>query len=340
MSVADLATLVARLEAVTSRLESAPGGGGGGGGAAPGAAVEVAPFVQEYDEMINGELAAFVAAAGKVGGPANDQAELFAQAFKDTRSLLELASGSKKPADWPGAMPANVQSIIESVGGKMGEIGNIDGFKAGQLEYTKAMGDGSGALSWLVMDPTPAPHCREACDAMWFNGQKVLMKCKGTDENGVEWAQTLKSLLTALAAYVKKNHTTGLAWNPRGGDAATFVAGAAVAAGGAVAAPAAEVAEVGASVSEFAGLLSEYIDKFVGLSAKIGGPVGKIGEQVDTCFKNQLAFLEMAAASKKPAGWPGCAEILAPCVVNTHQERVRWGGAIDRAHMVATLQDV
>jgi adenylyl cyclase-associated protein len=313
MSAADLASLVARLEAVTSRLEAAPGGGSGV--CAPAAAVEVAPFVVEYDDIINGELATYVAASAKVGGCAEDQAKLFEQAFKDTRELLEIASGSKKPDGWPGAMPDNVMGIIQKVGGNIGAIGEIDGFKTKQLEYTKALSDGAQALSWVVMDPTPAPHCRESCDSMWFNGQKVVMKCKGSDQNGVDWANAIKELLTALGTYVKKNHTTGVAWNPRGGDAASFVPGAAVAAAApaaAAAAPAAGSGDVGASVSEFDGLIGDYIDKFVDLSTKIGGPVAKIGEQVGTCFKNQRAFLEMASQSKKPAGWPGCAELLEP----------------------------
>jgi adenylyl cyclase-associated protein len=40
------------------------------------------------------------------------------------------------------------------------------------------------------------------------------------DKNHVEWVHAFVSLLVELQAYVKKNHTTGLVWNPQGGDAA------------------------------------------------------------------------------------------------------------------------
>ena len=265
-----------------------------------------------YDELINGVVADYLAASENVGGPCFAQAKLFAEGFKELRGLLEIASGSKKPNGWPGAMPDNVMAIIQSVGGKIGEIGEIDGFKDKQLEHTKALGDAAGALSWVVMDPTPVPHSKEAGDAAWFNGQKVLMKSKGTDENSVAWANALKTMMAAIPPYIKEFHTTGVTWNPKGGDAASFVPGAAVAGGGAApAAAAAAPAEVGASVAEFDGLLT-HIAKFVELSTKIGGKVAEIGAQVDKCFKAQRAFLEMASQSKKPAGWPGCADILAP----------------------------
>ena len=314
MSTADLAALVARLEAVTSRLEAVPAGGvGGGGGAAAAGSVEVAPSVLAYDDLINGVVAEYLAASEKVGGPCLEQAKLFAEAFKELRDLLEIASGSKKPDGWPGNMPDNVMAIIQSVGGKIGAIGEIDGFKEKQLEHTKALGDAAGALSWVVMDPTPVPHSKEAGDAAWFNGQKVLMKSKGTDENGVAWANALKAMMAELPPYIKQFHTTGVAWNPKGGDAASFVPGAAVAGGGAApaAAAAAAPAEVGASVAEFDDVLT-HITTFVELSTKIGGKVAEIGAQVDQCFKAQRAFLEMASQSKKPSGWPGCADILAP----------------------------
>jgi adenylyl cyclase-associated protein len=35
----------------------------------------------------------------------------------------------------------------------------------------------------------------------------------------VEWVKSFQSFLTDLSVYVKEYHTTGLAWNPRGGDA-------------------------------------------------------------------------------------------------------------------------
>jgi hypothetical protein len=47
--------------------------------------------------------------------------------------------------------------------------------------------------------------------------QKVIMEFKGKDETHVNLAKGFKTFLTELQKYVKSFHTTGLAWNPRGG---------------------------------------------------------------------------------------------------------------------------
>ena len=54
----------------------------------------------------------------------------------------------------------------------------------------------------------------------------------------VEFCDTLKALLTGLLAYVQANHKTGLAWNPRGGDASSYTGSSAASSGGAHAPPA------------------------------------------------------------------------------------------------------
>ncbi|KAJ2417060.1 suppressor of rasval19, partial [Coemansia sp. RSA 1935] len=40
-----------------------------------------------------------------------------------------------------------------------------------------------------------------------------------SDPNQVEWVKALLSIFRELAVYVKQFHTTGLVWNPKGGDA-------------------------------------------------------------------------------------------------------------------------
>jgi adenylyl cyclase-associated protein len=48
---------------------------------------------------------------------------------------------------------------------------------------------------------------------------RVLKEFKDTDATQVEWARSFVAILNELHDFVKRNHTTGLTWNPKGGDA-------------------------------------------------------------------------------------------------------------------------
>ncbi len=52
-----------------------------------------------------------------------------------------------------------------------------------------------------------------------ISSNRVIKDFKDTDASHVEWAKAWVALFGELSEYVKKNHTTGLAWNPKGGDA-------------------------------------------------------------------------------------------------------------------------
>ncbi len=48
---------------------------------------------------------------------------------------------------------------------------------------------------------------------------RVLKDFKESDPNQVAWAKSFVQVLEDLYEYVKSVHTTGVAWNPRGGEA-------------------------------------------------------------------------------------------------------------------------
>jgi len=54
-----------------------------------------------------------------------------------------------------------------------------------------------------------------------FYSNKILMEFKKTDQDQVAWVHSWNEFMKDLAAYIKKFHTTGLTWNPRGGDASS-----------------------------------------------------------------------------------------------------------------------
>ena len=49
------------------------------------------------------------------------------------------------------------------------------------------------------------------------------MEYKGKEEQHVKFAKDFKTFLLELQKYVKSHHTTGLAWNPRGGSLHTYM---------------------------------------------------------------------------------------------------------------------
>ena len=85
----------------------------------------------------------------------------------------------------------------------------------------------------MVVAPTPAPYIKEMNDAGQFYTNRyldenievaeftlvlsrVLKDWKEKDANHVAWVKAWIATLTELQNYVKKNHTTGLVWNPQG----------------------------------------------------------------------------------------------------------------------------
>jgi len=54
-----------------------------------------------------------------------------------------------------------------------------------------------------------------------FYSNKILMEFKHSDQNQVDWVGHWNNFMKDLAAFIKKYHTTGLTWNPKGGDSSS-----------------------------------------------------------------------------------------------------------------------
>ena len=67
--------------------------------------------------------------------------------------------------------------------------------------------------------PAPSPFVKEMNDAGQFYTNRVLKDWKEKDKTHVEWVKAWVATLSEMQAYVKQHHTTGLVWNPKGGDA-------------------------------------------------------------------------------------------------------------------------
>jgi len=212
-------TLVQRLETVTARLETVEKqlASGGPAPAASSSASEggSALYVQEYEDLINQYITPYVELSKKIAPEVAQQAELVLKAVHAQRDFLKVASTSKKPAD------AVLQKAIKPTSDLMGQIVEVrDKNRSSKFpNHLATISEGIAALGWVVIDKTPGPHIGDMRGGSEFYSNRILKDFKGKDQTQVDWATSYNTFLKELQNYVKKHHTTGTAWNARGGDA-------------------------------------------------------------------------------------------------------------------------
>lgn len=220
-----ISTLLQRLETITSRLEkvekilssgeggsSAPASSGSEGGAD-------SPAVLDYQDLINQHIVPFVAAANAIGAKeVAEQAQLVLEAVNKQLDFIRVASNSKKPTD------AVLQNLIKPTSELITKIGGVkDSNRASKFSNNLAtVSEGIAALGWVVVSPTPGPFVGDMRGGSEFYSNRLLKEFKGKDQHQVDFVTHYNNFLKELQAYIKKYHTTGLAWNPRGGDASSF----------------------------------------------------------------------------------------------------------------------
>lgn len=139
---------------------------------------------------------------------------MVSKAVSAQRQFLVTASKSRKPND-------NV--LISLLKPTSEQIQLIQEFREKNRTHEhfihlSAISESIPALGWVTISPTPGPYVKEMSDASQFYTNKVLVAYKEKDKTHVDWAKAWLSFLTGLHAYIKKYHTTGLVWNPRGSD--------------------------------------------------------------------------------------------------------------------------
>jgi len=241
MSEAALAAAIAKLESVTARLEKVAIGGAPS--AAPSASASApagqasAAFVEEFSEFVSGPVANFVASTAKLNAPeVTVSVGNVQKAFQAQLAFLQVASQSKKPTqDGLGKLLADTSAAIGQI-----QSDREANRKSKFFNHLSALSEGIPALGWVAVDAKPAPFVKEMSDAATFYTNRIIKDYKESDASHVEWAKSFIALLTELHDYVKRSHTTGVSWNPKGGDAsAATVSAPAPAAAKAVEAPAA-----------------------------------------------------------------------------------------------------
>lgn len=226
-ATSELSSLVARLEAVTNKLEGIAAGSGGDDAGAS------AEFLTAYDdEITNGEnTVKFLKLGEEFGGDVAEQIALYKEAIKRQREFLQLVAKYKAPS------PGKLNELIKPQANAM--VAVVEYFEKHRasktINHLQAMKEGIQSLGWITAAPKPAPYVRQGLESAQFYTNKILMGFKGKDQKQVDWARSYIASIEDLQKYVKAHHTTGPSWNKNGADPST--AGAKSAAGAAAPPP-------------------------------------------------------------------------------------------------------
>jgi adenylyl cyclase-associated protein len=220
-----ISSLASRLEKVVSRVEAverqlAEGGGHSAAGGNQAPAGPASASVQEYEDLINQYIKPYVDLSNKLGDKQTaDQAALVLDAVNAQRDLLNIAAQSKKPSD------DVLQKLLQPTSELMTKIGAIrDSNRASKFfNNLSTVSEGIQALGWVIVAPTPGPYVGDMRGGSEFYSNRVLKEFKGVNQVQVDWVNAFNGFLKELQAFIKNNHTTGLTWNPKGGDASAAV---------------------------------------------------------------------------------------------------------------------
>ncbi|KAJ3223586.1 F-actin-capping protein subunit alpha [Clydaea vesicula] len=212
-------SVLARLEAATARLEKLSNQGVSKSlNEVATESTSTSASVAAFQEIVSGSLAEFLNDSAKLGSLVNEQANLVKAAFNHQLAIITTSSKSKKPAD-----QKVLQDLTKPLSTTIQQIVELkDKNRPSKLfNHLAVVAESIGALGWVVVEPTPVPYVGELKESGQFWANKVIKEFKDSDKSQVEWANNYMNLLSELQSYVKKWHTTGLSWNPKGGDAST-----------------------------------------------------------------------------------------------------------------------
>ena len=238
-----------RLKSVEEKLAQGPPAvavAGAAAAAAPAAAAgadEVSPAQKEFDELVETYLKGNLEGAKAVSPLLYDCCNQFIALCAEESKIIAAAAKSKKPT--PEVFSKSCSKIVEMCG----PITNLKDKHRTVKEFNHiaAISEAGGCLGWIFVEPAPAPFLNDTIPGVEFYTNRVMKDTRGKDEAQYKWAKDFAGFLREVQKYVKKVHTTGLAFNPKGGDFAAAMSAAAPAAAAAPAPKAAEPAKPAAA---------------------------------------------------------------------------------------------
>jgi len=172
------------------------------------------PHVVAYDTLLSGPFKLFLDKSNAIGNEVAEMAKLVETAFKTQRAFLVTASKSKKPSQ------DQLPKVLEATGK---EIQAVIGYRESKrssplFNHLSTVSESIPGLSWVAVEPAPAPYVREMLNAAVFYSNRVLKDYREKNKLHVEWVNAWTAVFTELSDYIKQFHTTGVVWNPLGGS--------------------------------------------------------------------------------------------------------------------------
>lgn len=204
-----LGAVIGRLEGVLAAIEAQYGSGdaAGAAGAEAGSGDGEHPSIVAYDQLLSGAVAKLVEHATAIGGDAAEITKLLQAAFVAQRELMSVVPLTQKPGD------KVAEQILD---GTVDALKAIAAFKESHGKTTApnhvaAVAEAASMLSWTSVTPTPASFVKDMLECSAFYTNRV-MKDGGAH---ADWAKALIAAGEELRDFVKKHHTTGLAWGKK-----------------------------------------------------------------------------------------------------------------------------
>ncbi|KAF9452284.1 adenylyl cyclase-associated protein [Macrolepiota fuliginosa MF-IS2] len=239
----NIATIMKRLEAATSRLEdiadnqlklnpptavatsarsstaaapSAPPPPPPPPPAPPAAtpSVAVTPSVAAFDEnVVAGKIKPWVALSASLNIPLiNEIATLVSREYEELRNFLVIAGACQKPDQKTlEDMLLPIQKSIEAFN-KSKDSNRRERESFGHLQFAS---EAAVAVGWVVND-RPAQFVKDVKESSEYYGNRVMKDFKEKDPRHVEWCRGLNGILDAVRDHAEEFYKLGLIWNTSG----------------------------------------------------------------------------------------------------------------------------
>lgn len=252
----NIATVLKRLEAVTSRLEDLVENGGNGAsqpsdvptstGTITAAAsssplpppapvraqvIEDPASVIAYNEQIlKGKVQPFVQLTEKFAiASVVEQAKLVERLYTNLGGIIRTAAICRKPER--AAFSELLHDLQDDIGA-ISAIKDANWKERDWVNHFSFVSEGCPAAAWIAMESKPGPYVTDMKEATQFYGNRILKDFREKDPTHVEWVKAYTAIFDDLKKYVMEYHTTGLYWNTKGISISEYKASASAAAAG------------------------------------------------------------------------------------------------------------
>lgn len=256
-----------------------------------------------FRALLDGPLAAYVAAASALGLDMTAQTDAFVAAWKAEEAFLSKAAVSPKPIEPDFSTIADHMNNVSELAQQYPPRGAL-------TNHLTAVGESIPALGWIAADSASAGFVGDQAGAGQFYIDKVKMSAKRTSnpEQHITWAKCLEELFKELKSFVKEYHPNTLQWNTRYG--AKVVGGLAASGRRMHANVRSNVNGIGDtgcesavqdSVSAYKSVIQGPLARYVAASDALGEGLKKQTDAFVAAWKAEESFIAKAAITPKPS---------------------------------------